>query len=402
MSSDHFARHHRLQVDRCLSRAYARLEGEPARQEFDRLLRAIRARAPRVLEARPLGAHHPGVEALVQLARVAPSFLRTPEDWSGSAASWQGGVHALAQHLVCAHPVPAFLGAAWYAADDAFAGAKRRWFAAHGAGASLRSLDLPVRLTRRMEHLALKSPPHLSIEHALRRAELLGLGAPPALAAAVLAARPAQDLRHGAFWRTAWLFLIANAHAIPLDQVGPIVDFLHAVRHQHVDVHTTEGVVRRPPPQPDFTLRGRTAASVMRLMDEWHRGLGAGGGDFGWPASGLRPLALEIPSVDPRRPLPTVWEIVELTSSDALHAEGRTLQHCVASYAWRCRQGLSQIFSIRRQGAGSSRSMATVEVDPRQRAVVQARGLRNHRASGKALRLLHAWTARERLRIVTM
>jgi hypothetical protein len=138
------------------------------------------------------------------------------------------------------------------------------------------------------------------------------------------------------------------------------------------------------------------------MMEAWHRGLGAGDGDFRWPGSGLRPLALEIPSADPQRPLPIIWEIVELTSSSALRAEGRILHHCVASYAWRCRQGLSQIFSIRRQGSASSRPMATVEVDPRQRAVVQARGLRNHRASGKALRLLRAWTARERLRITAM
>jgi PcfJ-like protein len=401
VSSDHFARHHRLQLGRCLSLACARLAGEPAREVFDRLLQTTRARAPRILEAPVHAAHHPGVEALVQLARVAPSFRRTSEGWSSSGASWQGGVHALAQHLLCAHPVPAFLGAAWYATDDPFADAKRRWFVAHGTGASLRSLDLPIRLTRRMEHLALKAPAHVSIELALRRAELVGLGSPPALADAVLAARPAQDLRHGAFWRSAWHFLNANAGAIPLDQVGPIVDFLHAVRHEHVDVHTTDGIVRRPPPQPDFSLRGRTAASVLRLMDAWHRGLASDEGDFRWHPSGLRPMVIEMPSEDPERP-PTTWEIVELTTSGALRAEGHTLHHCVASYAGRCRRGESQIFSIRRHGAGSSRSMATVEVDPRRRSVVQARAVWNRLPSGKALRLLHAWAAREGVRVAAM
>jgi hypothetical protein len=401
VSSHHFARHHRLQVDRCVSLAYARLAGEPAREVFDQLLQATRARAPRILEAPVRAAGHAGVEALVQLARIAPSFRCSAEDWGGSGASWQGGVHTLAQHLLCAHPVPAFLGAAWYATDDPFADAKRRWFVAHGAGASLRSLDLPIRLTRRMEHLALGAPAHVSIEHALRHAELLGLGAPPALAYAVLSARPAQDLRHGAFWRSAWHFLIANAGAVPLDQVGPVVDFLHAVRHEHVDVHTPDGVVRRPPPQPDFSLRGRTAASVLRLMDAWHRGLGDGGGDFHWNASTLRPLAMEMPSEDPLRP-PTTWELVELTTSGALRAESRALRHCVAWYASRCLRGLSQVFSIRRRGTLSSRPVVTIEVDPRRRTVVQARGLRNRTASGKALRVLHAWASRERVRIAAL
>ncbi|HEY9462375.1 MAG TPA: hypothetical protein VIR54_04760 [Vicinamibacterales bacterium] len=46
-------------------------------------------------------------------------------------------------------------------------------------------------------------------------------GASEELVRAVAATRLATDLRNGVFWRTVWTFLIANAHAIPLTNVGP-------------------------------------------------------------------------------------------------------------------------------------------------------------------------------------
>jgi hypothetical protein len=79
-----------------------------------------------------------------------------------------------------------------------------------------------------MEHIFLTSRDHLAVEHAMRRAELLALGASDELVRAVLATRPATDLGNGAFWRTVWMFLSANAGAIDLAQVGPLIDFVQA------------------------------------------------------------------------------------------------------------------------------------------------------------------------------
>ena len=45
------------------------------------------------------------------------------------------------------------------------------------------------------------------------------------------------------------------------------------------------------------------------------------------------------------------------------------------------------------------RRVLTIEVDIKRRAVVQARGWGNRVASGKPLRVLQDWTARERLRL---
>jgi hypothetical protein len=398
-SAEHFVRHHKQQTDRAISQAYVRLAAHKlASATLRELLHCVRHRASRLLDAPVVHGQHPGVEALVNLSRFASAHLRTASDWPGTSASWRRAVYSLAQHLVCPYAVPPFLAASWYAIDDAYAERTREWFVAHARGASFRSLDLPIVMTRRMEHVFLRSPDHLAIEHAMRRAELLALGAPDELVRTVFTTRLATDLRHGEFWRTVWTFLIANAHAIDARQIGPMIDFIQAIRHERVAVDTPDGIVMRDPPLPSFSMKGRTPTSMLRLMQDWHRSLGVANGGLTWTASPLRPLLMEEPSQDPSMP-PIVWQLMELTNGAALRTEGTALRHCVASYADRCWRGASRIWSLRARRGDKVRHVLTIEVDMQRRAVVQARGWANRAASGKPLRLLQDWTMRERLRL---
>ncbi len=399
-SAERFVRHHKQQTDRAISQAYARLAASPlASGTFHELVHGVRKRAPRLFDAPIVNLHHPGVESLLNLSRLTSVHVRRVADWSGTSASWRAAVRGLAQHLVCTYAVPSFLAASWYAVDDPYAEAKREWFIAHARGASFRSLDLPMAMTRRMEHIFLMSHDHLTIEHAMRRAELLGLGASDALVRAVLATGPATDLRNGQFWRSVWTFLITNGRAIDVTHVGPLIDFIQAIRHLRLSIETPDGIVRRDPPLPSFSLKGRTVQSMLRLMQQWHRGLGMASGGLTWAPSALRPMVLEEPARDPTSP-PIVWHLMELTNSAQLRTEGAALRHCVASYADRCWRGPSRIWSLRARRGETWRHTLTIEVDMKQRAVVQARGWRNRPASGKPLRLLQDWSIREKLRLV--
>jgi PcfJ-like protein len=408
-SAEHFVRHHRLQTDRAISRAYARLATNAlAAATFHELLHCVRARARRILDAPVVNGHHPGVEALVNLSRFAGAHIRKIREWPGTSesASWRPAIGALAEYLLCEHPVPRFLAAAWYGSaaaagtDDELAERKRQWFIAHGRGASFRSLDLPIAMTRKMEHLFLMSHDHLGIEMAMRRAELIGLGVPDDVVRAVLATPVANDLRNGEFWRTFWMFLIANASAIDTAQIAPLIDYIQAVRHERFTIETADGFVMRDPPQPAFSMKGRTLPSMMRLMDEWHRGLGREQGGLTWKASPLRPMLLEEPCEDPSAP-PLVWQMIELTTGEQLRMEGAALRHCVGRYADKCWRGMSQIWSLRVRRGDKVRHALTIEVDLARRAVIQARGWGNRLASGKPLRLLQDWTMRERLRLLS-
>jgi hypothetical protein len=120
--------------------------------------------------------------------------------------------------------------------------------------------------------------------------ELLALGASDDLVQAVLTTRLATDLCNGAFRRTVWLFLIANVRAIDLAEVGPMIDFVQAIRHERVAVETAEGIVLRDPPQPSFSMKGRTVQSMLRLMHDWHRQLGLANGGLTWAPSPLQPM----------------------------------------------------------------------------------------------------------------
>jgi PcfJ-like protein len=404
------AGHHKRQTDLAMHAAYRRLAHEPAsRACFEALLQAVRQRGRGLLDpaavidrrmavaaayadtatnaAQP---RHPGVTALLHLARFHAQHVRALDDWPGCAGSWRVVEASLAAHLLARWPVPVFLAAAWHAADDdAWAEAKRRWYVAHAAGASFRSLDgLPITMTRAMEHVLLASKPHMDITAALRRAELLGLGAQPWLMRAVLASRVALDFRHGDFWRSVWLFFIA--HTTRSDDVRAIIDFIHDVRHGD------DGDDALAPPWPTFSIEGRTPASLRRLMTQWHRSLAAGELGLAWRPSGIRPLTLEQPSQDPALP-PIVWTLHELTNSAQLRAEGQKLQHCVASYAHDCLHGRARVWSLGRQRGATCRPVLTIEVDPSARCIVQARGFRNQWPRGRPLDILRTWAARERL-----
>jgi hypothetical protein len=399
-SAERFVRHHHRQTDHAISRAFARLRGNAAAwSAFTTLLDVARRRAPGLLLSPTAAERHPGIDTLEHLARACDRHVRRVEAWTGSDAGWQGAAAALAQHAIGVYRVPAFLASAWYTADDdAWGEAKRSWFTAHAAGRSFRSLDLPIPMSRRMEHAFLRSPAHAEIGRAMRRAELLTLGADAAFADAILATRPAQSLEHGDFWRTAWIFLIANARAIPRDQLAPIVDFLHGIRHERVSVETPSGIEDRGPQDPQFSLQGRTVRSVLRLMAEWHRALGRIPGRLEWPPSVHRPMTVELPAEDEDAP-PTRWELIELTSAAMLREEGAALKHCVASYGRLCANGRSRIWSLRRRRDGPPRPVLTIEVDPSRRAIVQVRGLYNRSPMGRSWQLVQTWARREQLRL---
>src|SRR5262245_46616038 len=218
-----------------------------------------------MLMAPPVDGRHLGALALANMSRFADRFVREPETWTGARGSLPGTVASLAQHLFGKYHVPRFLAKAWYATDER-GEIKREWYAAHGRGSSFRSIAPELRMTRAMEDAFLKTPDHLEIEAGLRRAELVALGADPPLTEAVMSTLLAVEMDHSDFWRSFLLLIIGARSKLELHQVGPMVDFLHAIRHQRVEAHGESGTVMIEPPRPDFSLKGRTLPSVLRLV----------------------------------------------------------------------------------------------------------------------------------------
>jgi len=249
-----------------------------------------------------------------------------------------------------------------------------------------------------MEHIFLASQDHLLFEEALRKAELVALDMPSDFVSAILSTRLAKDFGNGEFWRTVWRFLLNHANDIDSTQIGPMIDYIQAIRHDRIRIDTQEGPLEIAPPQPAFSIKGRTPASMLRLIRDWHRGLGRSytSPTFSWPCSPYRPWLIEEPRLDEAE-MPKRWQMVELINSAQLRDEGAALQHCVSTYAPLCCRGNSSIWSLRRWRSEKVRPVLTIEVDLKKHAVVQARGLANRSAAGKPLRLLQEWASREGL-----
>ena len=91
------------------------------------------------------------------------------------------------------------------------------------------------------------------------------------------------------------------------------------------------------------------------------------------------------------------FELIELTTPQALVAEGEAMHHCVGTYASRCEDGTSTIWSVRKL----NRRIATADLTPPEHPggrwhVAQLFGLRNTPPSSEVVAVVEQLTARHR------
>src|SRR5262249_45680553 len=158
----------------------------------------------------------------------------------------------------------------------------------------------------------------------------------PKLADKIAASRLGQKLEHSDFWRTVILFFVSYRE-MALNLVQPIVDFIQSNTFAGEEIVTANGTGYRKAPWPDFSIKGRTPASMMRLVEDWNADLTENKPQksFSWPQSGIRGFRLVENSSEDQRE----WTIHELVTSSDLYLEGRNLRHCAYTYAPDCRRG---------------------------------------------------------------
>jgi hypothetical protein len=385
MSTTTFRHHHRVALDAAIHRVYSQDRNRHSMIDaFDDLLFSVRLRS-NLMDA-PAVEQGGGVRRFVQLdalrnlARFHDQSIRDLDDWSGAYGHPLAIIDSLARHCHARYRTPRFLASVWFGDHGGVGDTRRRWWLRHAAGERFRGLPLPVAMTRRMEHIFLKTPDHLGFDTALRRAEVLGLGGSDALVEQVLATRLGRDFTHGAYWRgvLTWLVRCEELEQLEPGDVTLLVEHLAAIR------------------ETAPSLAGRTVATVKRddaLRREALRR----------DALRRRPRARVYRAPVPRVPLTWPksqwadqrcgdWNIVELLSTEHLVAEGRTLRHCVGNYDYRCAQQSSTIWSMRR--AESDEPVLTIEVDPKAGAIVMVRGQSNRVGNESELAVVSTFAAR--------
>src|SRR4029077_5853421 len=338
------------------------------------------------------------VDGLLALARHSRSWIRPVADWKAQTHNARRQFSSLARHLFAEWPVPAFMDSVWFCGNSRGAVQQQEWFLHVGRGQNIRTADLPLPYTKRMAHHFMQAPADLTVEAALRWGQIHGLDGNERLARAVIGTRLGTDFEHDDFWITVLQFFIANP-MLDLAHVGPIIDYIYQQRFVAQDMCVAPGVVdRRAPPQPNFTMRGRTPASLLRQVEAWHRTLAKTEQPKAeWPRSGID--AFEFVEGAGRGGNLKIWTITELLSAKALVAEGKKMKHCVATYAHSCARGACSIWSLEVETFEGRSKILTDEVQNAARLICQARGKCNMLPGEKHRGILRRWAEKAGLSV---
>lgn len=333
---------------------------------------------------------------IVALASRPDQWLRPLATWKAKSYNDGKRFASLARHLYAAFTVPRFLDRVWFTGGTR----EQDWFRHIGAGKNIRTAEgLPIVMNKRIAHHFLQAPDDYSVEAAFRWGQVASLDGDPGLAHALRETRLVRDFRDDAFWMSVIRFFVDNP-MLDRAHVNPIIDYVWNQRYEPVIVFVERGVAEeRPPEQPNFTMRGRTAEALLRAVDAWHGRLGReqSGGDLQWRKSVVPDFVQPEGSAEGKAM--QVWRIRELVSSKELVAEGRQQGHCVASYARSCHQGKCSIWTLELQTFDGVEKRVTIEVALPEGEVRQVRGARNRRASREELQVLRNWACQSGLTV---
>ncbi len=382
---------------------FSSLEGD-ARDAFLRLLLHIQD-CTDLLRSEPVIRHfgtqagNTYIDALSALAKHHGVWLRSPESWRPPTHNSRRQFSSLARHLMAKYPTPVFMDSVWFKGRAPEAQKQQQWFLGIGDGKSPRELDVPVRFTKRMVHHFFHAPADCTVEAAFRWGQVLGLGGDVRLVEAILGSKLAADFAHDEFWISVIRWLIDNPMLDRL-HVAPIVDYIHYQKFEPQQVATAPGEIEPRPLQPEFSMKGRTPASLLRQIQEWHGELQkepqqtqvqwyeSGIGEFDWTEGTTA-------SENHRH-----WTIKEILTRKDLFGEGCAMRHCVASYENSCATGQTSIWSmgIERNGGRRKRAL-TVEVGIDRKILCQARGKTNRLPTEKEMDILRRWAIQEGLTV---
>jgi len=331
------------------------------------------------------------------------NFVEHFPKWLQPITNWQPKTHnagrqfaSLARFLFARYDVPAFMDSVWLK-DKSSA---RNWFIQIGTGKNIaKASSLPINMTKKMAHYFLQAPANYDVNAAFRWAQIHALGGNKVIADAIAETRVAQEFNNEEFWLSVLRFFIANP-MLDTNQFAPIIDYIWHKKYENRMVFVERGIVHEEgPEQPNFSMRERTADTLLRNVEDWHRQLGkeSRGGNLQWVKSTFSELRYTEGHSKKRNM--KIWTIQELLSNKELIAEGRKQNHCVSTYARSCFSGTTSIWTMDVQESDTRQKLLTIEVHNASKTIRQIRGLRNRLAKDGEMLVIRRWAAQEGLKI---
>ncbi|WP_046754968.1 PcfJ domain-containing protein [Kordia jejudonensis] len=321
------------------------------------------------------------LHTIYNIAWFSSSYVRDVKSWKRNSHNPDKQLKDLVRHCFAKYEVPAFMYEAWFDNNRKY----MLWFIDLGCGLSVKNLSkVPVRLTKKGAHYFLQAPPNYTIEMALRRAQALAFGTDEIVAERIASsALSRNDFAHEAFWETVIQFFMRQS-MLDFNKMGEIIDYLSSCIQNDAA----------------YTIKGRTITSLTRQSDEWHV-------QQAIHEVNTRELYTWNPSISSSLIVRTKQEketkkyrLFELCSSKELIAEGRKMNHCVASYARSCCVKVTSIFTLRCASfLKAEETLATIEVDLRSQTIVQAKARYNKPISAVAKKIMNDWATQHDLKI---
>jgi len=326
-------------------------------------------------------------DAIRRICLFSPFWQRSPSTWNKDS-----GTH-LVDHLFVLHDVPRCLHAEFLRPFPQYRGGRLYqqlepvtylrfkwlcWFIILGQGGSLRRAArlLDWKVASKLQRHLWDAPPDATPAVACIFAEVKRLGGSDVEFRRICRSggfildptEQSESESHRRFWQNTVRWLTTHRDDITDEESESILSW---AMHEYTEGQRLGG---RP-----FTWKGRRVRTVLERSIEYSRQLERPWSQYQWQAHGWNWTLEEEPQ--------STWSFVELTSGEELFREGQAMHHCVAGYAARCASGHSAIVSVLHNGM----RRITVEINPKTRQVVQARGPCNRPAQPEERRAISLW-----------
>jgi hypothetical protein len=346
--------------------------------------------------------HNKYLTALKELAYWGDSWIREPEDWKTNFHNVDRQLSSLARHLLAKYKVPTFMDEAWTEGNFI----PQKWFVHIGKGLNIRKAsEFPIVYTKKMAHHFVNVPKDLTVDKAVRFAQIIGFKGSKNLAHALVNSKVGYNINNGKvysslqedFITTVIHFFINNDHMLDYKQIGHILDYVWDRKYYRDYGWVGGNRVQLDAAQPNFTMKGRTIEDLIDQADNWQKELHKVQRNHykKWDSCGIAGFERLEGKKDNQR----FWSIKELCDSSSLRNEGQKMNHCVYSYSYSCGTGQCAIYSLTRERNSSINERLTIEVHPRTREITQMSMRYNKPPNKQVMRIVHLWAAKEKLTV---
>ena len=329
-------------------------------------------------------------EALPLIFSYSEKWLRPIHKWEPKSKNIYKQFSSLLRYLFAKYEVPLFMDSAWTSNFSVW----KEWFIHVGMGNNIRTaIGLPYPLTKKEAHLFMKTPEFLSIQDGFTYAQVMNNGGDWRMFRTLLETQ-IKDFYQDNIFKNSLIKFFADCPMLDHEQIGPIIDYIWNQKFDVRDVFLERGIrTTEPPPQPNFSMTGRTVDSLMNQVDRWHRQLGKEkkSENLKWEHCSIKDFHYR----EGKGPNKKDWAIIELLSSNELSSEGRSMHHCAASYAQSCFNKRTSMWSLRMTDRMGTYLYLTIEV--KQGKICQMRGKNNRIPEPKEKTMIERWASIEKL-----